>query len=519
MKKAAIDKDWLYQKYIVENLSWIELAKIANCSPHFINKMVKQYGFKKSEDQIKAARVKTLKDKYGVENIAHSKQHQEKAKKTNLQRYGVENPFQSKEVKDKIKETNLQKYGVENPSQADEIKEKKKQTTLENFGVESPLQNKDLVKRLKETIFEKYGTDCTLKVPEVKKKAEESFIQRYGVDNPFKSDEIKKRIKETQAKNGTITLIFGETPSAWSAKYGIPDCSIYNWIKAYPDCTEEEFHNFCKTYEQKISDIESLVKIYLNIDFWNKTPGHSLNYKPDFKLSDNLFLNADGLYWHCEKNVPDDYHFVMRQKFESAGLRLFQFRADEIYFKMPIIKSMIANALNQSSQKIGARKTILQEVSTEEAEKFLNQNHIKGYKSAKHLGLYYKEELVSIMSYKKGSSKDYTFLKIERFCSKIDTNVVGAFSKLIKEVSKIVGPLPIHYWVDLRYGTGNFLKNHGFTLERETRGWDWTDLKATFNRMRCRANMDERNLSEKDQAAELGWVKIWDAGQRLYIKK
>jgi hypothetical protein len=31
--------------------------------------------------------------------------------------------------------------------------------------------------------------------------------------------------------------------------------------------------------------------------------------------------------------------------------------------------------------------------------------------------------------------------------------------------------------------------------------------------------MDERNLSEKDQAVELGWVKIWDAGQRLYIKK
>jgi hypothetical protein len=118
------------------------------------------------------------------------------------------------------------------------------------------------------------------------------------------------------------------------------------------------------------------------------------------------------------------------------------------------------------------------------------------------------------MSYKVQESKH---VKIERFCSKVNTNVVGAFSKLIKQINILTERLPVHYWVDLRYGTGNFLLNHGFTLDRETQGWEWTDYKITYNRLKCRAKMDDRNLSEKDHAKELGLHKIWDAGQRLYI--
>ena len=40
----------------------------------------------------------------------------------------------------------------------------------------------------------------------------------------------------------------------------------------------------------------------------------------------------------------------------------------------------------------------------------------------------------------------------------------------------------------------------------------------TYNRLRCRANMDNRKLSEKEYSEELGWERIYDAGQRLYIK-
>jgi len=63
------------------------------------------------------------------------------------------------------------------------------------------------------------------------------------------------------------------------------------------------------------------------------------------------------------------------------------------------------------------------------------------------------------------------------------------------------------------------LLNKGFEETREALGWKWTDGTNTFNRLKCRANMDKRGLRQAEHAKELGWYKIYDAGQRLYVKK
>jgi len=97
-----------------------------------------------------------------------------------------------------------------------------------------------------------------------------------------------------------------------------------------------------------------------------------------------------------------------------------------------------------------------------------------GSTCAKHIGLFGNDgNLVMVLSYRQRKN----VCKIERLCSK-----------------------------------------KGFIKERETLGWKWTDGKNTFNRLRCRANMDDRGLTQKDHAEELGWYKIYDAGQRLYVK-
>ncbi|MEM4359960.1 MAG: hypothetical protein QXT45_05475 [Candidatus Bilamarchaeaceae archaeon] len=62
------------------------------------------------------------------------------------------------------------------------------------------------------------------------------------------------------------------------------------------------------------------------------------------------------------------------------------------------------------------------------------------------------------------------------------------------------------------------MEKMGFVKVKDILGWEWTDLKTTYNRLQCRANMDERKLKEKEYAAELGWFKIYDAGQRLFEK-
>ena len=80
--------------------------------------------------------VKSIKEKYGVENAFQAEICKEKIKKTNLERYGVECSLQNKEVRNKGIETCLRKYGVKNAGGAPEVLEKIKKTILERYGVE-----------------------------------------------------------------------------------------------------------------------------------------------------------------------------------------------------------------------------------------------------------------------------------------------------------------------------------------------------------------------------------------------
>ena len=241
-----------------------------------------------------------------------------------------------------------------------------------------------------------------------------------------------------------------------------------------------------------------------------------MKFKPDFKLSEKIALNTDGLYWHSEERTPNKlYHFNMRKEYENNGLRIFQFREDEIKNKFEIILSMINNSLGLSERRVYGRKTICKKVSNDDAQAFLNEHHLMGAISSRHIGLYYENELISVMSFK---IIDQT-IKVDRFCSKVNFVVIGGLSKLMKFITRTSSAKNIDYWVDLRYGTGKHLEDKGFLLEKETLGWKWTDFKETYNRLKCRANMDERNLTQAEHAEEMGWVKIYDAGQRLYRKK
>jgi hypothetical protein len=95
--------------------------------------------------------------------------------------------------------------------------------------------------------------------------------------------------------------------------------------------------------------------------------------------------------------------------------------------------------------------------------------------------------------------------------------VVGGYSKLLKYAIKTFDIDKIYTFVDLRYGDVASLKDMGFVHVGTTLGWKWTDYDKTYNRLFCKANMDERKLTQKEYAKELGLVKIYDAGQAKMV--
>lgn len=447
--KIYQDPEWLYQKYITENLSTVQIAELVGVTDPTIATALRTHNIVKDKKDLQKAK-------------------QARAQQTFQERYGSKSFFGTDVAKAKITKTILSRYGVENLRSID--------------GVNAKIEN--------------------------------TCIERYGARSPFGNTEIQEKIKNTRIKKGlTKPLCNGQTINQICLEKEISPSMFYLKRDLFEDQELLEYIENYKQYstllEQRFSNLTGLTKYDR---YWDLEQFPDLRYKPDFKVNDYLAINVDGLYWHSEKYLDKKYHFQLRKEFENKGLRIMQFRADEVYFKPEIVQSMVLNQQGYC-KKIGARTTEIVPVSQSEARTFLDQNHLMGNFLAKHLALIKNGTILSLISYKTYSDK----IKIERFCSLLNYVVVGGASKLLQHIPN-PNHLPIHYWADLRYGTGSYLSNLGFQHERDTLGWKWTDTINTFNRLACRANMDNQKLSQKQYAETKGWFKIYDAGQRLWVK-
>lgn len=257
--------------------------------------------------------------------------------------------------------------------------------------------------------------------------------------------------------------------------------------------------------------LEKFIEEKLGLQKFNKPILINAGYRPDLQLSEDLYLNVDGLYWHSELNKEKDYHFKMREAYELEDKRIIQFYEDEVYNKWNIVKSIIDNSLNRSSVKLNARQCIIKTIDRHIAKEFYDINHLMGtYQAARHYGLFHDNVLISMMSVRIQGSQ----MEIARFGSKIDYSIRGGFSKLLSHVIRIHCPKNVVSFCDLRYATGKSYKTLGFQLESISQGWCWSDGVNRFNRLACKA---DGGKTEKENAMEKNWTRIYDAGQAKYV--
>ncbi|NCC71215.1 hypothetical protein EOM09_06545, partial [bacterium] len=128
-----------------------------------------------------------------------------------------------------------------------------------------------------------------------------------------------------------------------------------------------------------------------------------------------------------------NYHKNKYLFFKSLGIEIIQIFENEWIENEEIVMSIIKTKLNLCKNKIYARKCIVKSINNQQYSDFCNQNHLQGYGIAKiRLGLFYNDELVKIMSFSKSRfNKNYDWENI-RTCSKINTSIIGGFSKLLK---------------------------------------------------------------------------------------
>lgn len=230
----------------------------------------------------------------------------------------------------------------------------------------------------------------------------------------------------------------------------------------------------------------------------------------------NLAIDYNGLFTHSEYCRDKNYHYKKRQTLEKLGITFIQVNADEWDYKKEIVKSMLRSRLGLLSDVTYARKLKVVVPCREIVLNFLQHNHLMGqHVAGRPLGLEDGDgNLFCVMTYQVKKN----VLDISRYCTKLNHSVPGGFSKLLAVIEKEFPDMRMESAVDLRYATGQSLLKTGFTLHRIVLGWKWTDCNNTYNRLACRAGMDERKLSQKEYAKEKGWLKIYDAGQAYFRK-
>jgi very-short-patch-repair endonuclease len=364
-------------------------------------------------------------------------------------------------------------------------------------------------------------------------------LNNLGVDYPTHSELIKTKIKDISLNKLMNKFPFIKCVNGDILTCGCDICdSDYTISRVLLNERNREGYGLCTNCNQigvnQISQLEKDILTFIKtlVNGVKENDRSVLGNKElDIYIpSHNIAFEFDGLYWHSELYKDKNYHLDKTKLCEEKGIKLIHIFEDEWVYKKDIVKSRIKNLLGLNEIKIFARKCVIKEVSVKDNRIFLDENHIQGEcKSKIKLGLYYDNELVSLMTFGKGRvimGGDNSNWELTRFCNKLNTNVVGGASKLLKYFIRNYNPNEIISYADRRWSQGGLYDNLGFEFIHDSVPNYWYingDIREY--RFKYRKNNLTTLLNYSDELSEHEIMllnkryRIYDCGNKKYSLK
>lgn len=448
------------------------------------------------------------------------------ASKTTKNEFGYENAFQIPQVREKAKRAVKEKYGADTYFSSQSGKD----CLHEIWSDKEKVKLAD--EKRKQTFREKYGVDYGLQADEVKGKSKKTLMEKYGVDNIAKSASFYKHVN-TEASDAQIDnlMSFKSNPEKFldslnfvpslhdlSKLLGIRDSSVgqlldklnvpqnrINYVFSY---MEQEVFDFLSSLNLDTEIVRNTRKVIVPLELDLYLP----EYKFAIECNPTSTHNSSFGAWSSDDNPKSrSYHKQKTDLCEAKGIRLFHIFGYEWSHKRKIIESMVANALHATKNKIYARNTKVRDVSYTEATDFLNKNHRQGNTvNSIRLGLYYKNKLVSLMTFGKmrqtiGKSTNVeSEYELSRFCSLLNTSVVGGASKLYRHFVNKYQPDAVTSFSDRAHTSGDLYKTLRFDeVRRSEPGYVWVRLKD--DTAWSRVNAQKKNIVKflRDDSVDL----------------
>lgn len=559
---------------------------------HVSDVFTERYGVKTSllSDIVRDKIEKTNLEKYGSINPLSSVDIQNKIKQTNMLRYGYQYSASSPEVREKMKSTMVKRYGVKYPLQSDVILKRAKETfsshmeseafrqqrrentettNMVRYGTKSAMSNIEVQTRIRSTNLSRYGVASYTSSDDFKQKRLKTFKVKYGSDNPMKSEVVKQRLSETmksrygvqhasQLNMSDISKIdelikFRSDPAQYISslpesertesiiadKLGVTPSAVSNYV------VQDNLHHLVSYSKSTMEDEIANFLSQNNVSFLRNCRSVISPYELDFYLPDRqlaIECNPTVTYnssfhdpWNGNAKSPS-YHKMKTDMCENNGIFLFHIFGYEWTYRKNIILSMLSSLLHRSSRKIYARNTYVAEIDPAECAEFLESNHRQGGRlsASIRLGLRCKDtnDLVSVMTFNKiRNTIGYTGqsgIELSRFCSLLNTSVVGGASKLFThylnnihsdELGKIIS------FSDRAHTRGNLYSKLGFVpVNVSNPGYVWVSMvdDSYYNRVSCQkrnlqklfndTRIDVDNQTERQIMESHGYAQVFDSG-------
>ena len=415
--------------------------------------------------------IKTSQERYGVDNYAKTQESKDKQVTKFIENYGVDNPMKCNEVKQTYMDNMLEKRGVCWPQQDPAVLQKRLDTCDERYGGHG-WGSKQLYETFLDTMEQKYGARHWIGSPELVAKVNAKCQATYGVDWPCLYPEVRNAFSNDSGPN----RLFAELLDKNNIKY------------------QREFGLGTYSFDFKIGN--TLVEI-------DPAPTHNSTWNP---FGGEPFTSK--------------YHHNKSKFAESKGYRCIHvWDWDNI--------DLIITQLN-NRPRVYARNCEVKQIDNKLSNEFLIQHHLQGKVTAEVcFGLFYKDELVSVMTFGKPRyNKNYEW-ELLRYASSYE--VVGGAEKLFKFFVNNNKPQSVISYCDKSKFTGAVYPRLGFKHVATNISKHWynmsTEQHITDNLLRQRG-FDQlfgtnfgKGTSNEQLMLDHKFIEIYDAGQATYVWK
>ena len=444
-------------------------------------------GYTKEERE---ARVKQMEDtreaKTGYRTPFANPDTRKQIEKTMLERYGTlyyiseegRKSFQKKmeEKREEIDEKISKSWSEKTQEEKSNINQKRAQTCVEQFGVDNYSKTKDF------SGFMSEKTKSLWQDKNWKEKIQNTILERYGVMYACLAKHVQdSNGKQISQSNKEFAQLLEES--------GIKNVEVEFSLRKY-------------SYDVKVGD--TLIEI---------DPSYTHN-------------STIGPYFHGKHLEPKDkdYHQKKSKFAQDLGYRCIHIWDWDQIEKVVYMLS--------DRDRIYARECIVKEVSLEDTKEFLNLYHLQNScrNQEVRFGLYYKEQLVELMTFGKPRYNGKYQWELLRLCTRPDYIVVGGANKLFSHFIDVYKPKSIISYCDNSKFSGNVYTQLGMNYTGCSHPrCHWYNIKTkqhiTDNLLRQRG-ADQllgttygKGTSNKEILTKEGFVEVYDCGQSTYTWK